>query len=154
VVYGGWVSIAPVEEYIALLDKNRAWQTLDVLDVHSHGLSSWEKLQQAASTRGFANIGIRQTGIGFTPDDGWVSNAYPRFLHWSLQNSWDEANRYALIDELARSGKAILMVSNYLPEMLGTCDRIAVMNRGILGAARPIEEVDEHTIMLEATGTT
>ncbi|HWA24317.1 MAG TPA: sugar ABC transporter ATP-binding protein [Lacunisphaera sp.] len=61
-------------------------------------------------------------------------------------------NIYRLIDELAGSGKAVLMVSSYLPELLGTCDRIAVMCRGVLGAARPVAECTEHGIMLEATG--
>jgi ribose transport system ATP-binding protein len=64
-----------------------------------------------------------------------------------------KAQIYGVIDELAVSGKAILMVSSYLPELLGTCDRIAVMCRGVLGPARPIEEVTEHSIMVEATGT-
>jgi len=62
-------------------------------------------------------------------------------------------NIYRLIDELAASGKAVLMVSSYLPELLGTCDRIAVMCRGILGPARPVAECTEHQIMLAATGT-
>jgi len=62
-------------------------------------------------------------------------------------------NIYRLIDELAGSGKAVLMVSSYLPELLGTCDRIAVMCRGVLGPARPVGECTEHGIMLEATGT-
>jgi ribose transport system ATP-binding protein len=44
------------------------------------------------------------------------------------------------------------MVSSYLPELLGVCDRIAVMCRGVLGPARPVAEVTEHQIMLEATG--
>ncbi len=48
--------------------------------------------------------------------------------------------------------KAILMVSSYLPELLGVCDRIAVMRRGRLGPAREVGEVDEHSLMLEATG--
>jgi ribose transport system ATP-binding protein len=61
-------------------------------------------------------------------------------------------NIYRLIDELAGSGKAVLMVSSYLPELLGTCDRIAVMCRGVLGPARPVAEWSEHKIMLEATG--
>jgi ribose transport system ATP-binding protein len=60
---------------------------------------------------------------------------------------------YRVIDELAVSGKAVLMVSSYLPELLGVCDRIAVMCRGVLGPLRPVSEVDEHQIMLEATGT-
>jgi ribose transport system ATP-binding protein len=64
-----------------------------------------------------------------------------------------KAEIYRVIDELAKQGKAILMVSSYLPELLGTCDRIAVMCRGVLGPARPVEEVDEHSIMMEATGT-
>ena len=52
------------------------------------------------------------------------------------------------------AGKAVLMVSSYLPELLGVCDRIAVMCRGRLGEARPVEELTEHQIMLEATGAT
>ncbi|HEY8995872.1 MAG TPA: sugar ABC transporter ATP-binding protein [Lacunisphaera sp.] len=62
-------------------------------------------------------------------------------------------NIYRLIDELAGSGKAVLMVSSYLPELLGTCDRIAVMCRGVLSPARPVAECTEHSIMLAATGT-
>jgi len=61
-------------------------------------------------------------------------------------------NIYRLIDRLAVDGKAVLMVSSYLPELLGTCDRIAVMCRGVLGPARPAAEWTEHSIMLAATG--
>lgn len=61
-------------------------------------------------------------------------------------------NIYRLIDELANSGKAVLMVSSYLPELLGTCDRIAVMCRGVLGPALPVAQCSEHQIMLAATG--
>ncbi len=61
-------------------------------------------------------------------------------------------NIYRLIDELAGAGKSVLMVSSYLPELLGTCDRIAVMCRGVLGPARPVGEWSEHEIMLAATG--
>lgn len=64
-----------------------------------------------------------------------------------------KAEIYRVIDRLALEGKAILMISSYLPELLGTCDRIAVMCRGILGEAKPIGQVTEHSIMLEATGT-
>lgn len=59
---------------------------------------------------------------------------------------------YRLIDDLAASGKAVLVVSSYLPELLGICDRVAVMCRGELGAARPAAEWTEHEIMLAATG--
>jgi ribose transport system ATP-binding protein len=66
---------------------------------------------------------------------------------------------YRLIDELAtgsasegREPKAVLMVSSYLPELMGVCDRVAVMCRGRLGPTHPMNEVDEHKLMLEATG--
>src|SRR5688500_16175215 len=63
-----------------------------------------------------------------------------------------KAQIYEVIDELARSGKAVVMVSSYLPELMGVCDRIAVMCRGVLGPARPVAELTEHKIMAEATG--
>lgn len=70
-----------------------------------------------------------------------------------------KATIYKLIDELAcgseeegRKPKAILMVSSYLPELIGICDRIAVMCRGRLGEARAPEDTDEHSLMMEATG--
>jgi len=70
-----------------------------------------------------------------------------------------KAEIYRLIDQLACGdaergipGKAVLVVSSYLPELLGICDRIAVMCRGVLGRARPVKEWSEHSIMLEATG--
>ena len=70
-----------------------------------------------------------------------------------------KAQIYRLIDSLARgdeaSGrkpKAILLVSSYLPELLGTCDRIAVMCRGKLSEARPVSEWNEHELMAAAIG--
>ena len=70
-----------------------------------------------------------------------------------------KAEIYRLIDELAAGDlatgikpKAILMVSSYLPELLGVCDEIAVMARGRLGATRAVADWDEHRLMLAATG--
>lgn len=68
-----------------------------------------------------------------------------------------KAQVYKLIDELVsgdkgREKKAVVLVSSYLPELLGVCDRVAVMCRGRLGPARPVGEIDEHSVMLEATG--
>jgi ribose transport system ATP-binding protein len=63
-----------------------------------------------------------------------------------------KAQIYALIDALAARGKAVLLVSSYLPELLGTCDRIAVMRRGELGEARAVEAWEERTLLAEVTG--
>lgn len=64
---------------------------------------------------------------------------------------------YELIDEMACGGngwpaKAILLISSYLPELLGICDRIAVMHRGMLLPPKLREEVDEELLMSAATG--
>jgi ribose transport system ATP-binding protein len=59
---------------------------------------------------------------------------------------------YRLIGELAAEGKAILVVSSYLPELFGICDRIAVMTRGMLSEARPRSGWTEHSLMDVATG--
>jgi ribose transport system ATP-binding protein len=67
-----------------------------------------------------------------------------------------KAQLYALLDALvagkAGRRRAILLVSSYLPELLGLCDRIAVMRRGHLAPARPAAELSEHQLMMDATG--
>ena len=69
-----------------------------------------------------------------------------------------KAQIYALIDELVRrpgpagSGKSVLIVSSYFPELLAVCDRIAVMSRGRLGAPRAASEWTEHELLLDASG--
>jgi ribose transport system ATP-binding protein len=59
---------------------------------------------------------------------------------------------YRAIGALAAQRKAILVVSSYLPELLGICDRIAVMHRGTLGEALPTSAWTQDTIMSAATG--
>ncbi|MFT3765297.1 MAG: ATP-binding cassette domain-containing protein [Minicystis sp.] len=63
-----------------------------------------------------------------------------------------KAQIYAAIDNLARAGKAVLFVSSYLPELLGVCDRVAVMRRGQLLPARPALGLTEEAVLMEATG--
>jgi ribose transport system ATP-binding protein len=59
---------------------------------------------------------------------------------------------YEWIGRLPTQGKAVLVVSSYIPELLGVCDTLSVMHRGRLGPARPIAEWTEHSIMGAATG--
>jgi ribose transport system ATP-binding protein len=68
-----------------------------------------------------------------------------------------KAQIYRLIDGLVADAggtraRAVLMVSSYLPELLGLCDRIAVMRRGRLEPARPAAGLTEHELMMQATG--
>lgn len=61
-----------------------------------------------------------------------------------------KAQVYETIARLANEGKAILMISSYLPELFGMCDRLAVMCRGRLSATRPIGEWTPETVMQAA----
>ena len=63
-----------------------------------------------------------------------------------------KADIYCLIGELAAAGKAVLLVSSYLPELFGVCDRIAVMARGVLGPARPVADWTPEAVIAAATG--
>lgn len=55
---------------------------------------------------------------------------------------------YMLINELARQGKAILMISSELPEVLGMSDRILVMHEGrVTGEIRDVEQATQQQIM-------
>ena len=64
-----------------------------------------------------------------------------------------KAQIYQLVSELAAAGKAVVVVSSYLPELLGMCDTIGVMCRGELTAVRPRAEWSESEIMRAATGS-
>jgi ribose transport system ATP-binding protein len=59
---------------------------------------------------------------------------------------------YKLLDALAAQGKAIIFVSSYLPELLGVCDTIGVMCRGMMSVIRPAGDWNEHALMAAATG--
>jgi ribose transport system ATP-binding protein len=58
---------------------------------------------------------------------------------------------YRLIGRLAAQGRGIVFVSSYLPELLGICDTLAVMHRGLMSDIKPIDEWTEHDIMRVAT---
>lgn len=54
---------------------------------------------------------------------------------------------YDIIRELAKQGAAIIVISSYNPELIGTCDRIEVMSKGKLVASFK-DGVEEHEILL------
>lgn len=55
---------------------------------------------------------------------------------------------YLLINELARQGKAIIMVSSELPEVLGMCDRVLVMHDGrVTGEISDMKAATQERIM-------
>jgi len=54
---------------------------------------------------------------------------------------------YSLVARLAEEGRSILMISSEMPELLGMCDRIYVMNQGEIVAEFPAAEASQEKIM-------
>jgi ABC-type sugar transport system ATPase subunit len=61
---------------------------------------------------------------------------------------------HRLLRQLAREGKAILVISSDLPETLIISDRIAVMRKGRIRGILPVAEADEEGIMVLAAAAT
>lgn len=59
---------------------------------------------------------------------------------------------YRLMNNLAEQGKAIIMISSELPEILGMSDRILVMHEGKITGELSREDANQDTIMKYATG--
>jgi ribose transport system ATP-binding protein len=130
--------------------------------------------QYAAARRWIDRLGIRASGprqaVRRLSGGNQQKVALARLLHHGVDvflldeptrgiDVASKAQIYALIDELVRGpdtsgsrSKAVLLVSSYFPELLGVCDRIAVMTRGSLGPARPASEWTEHALLMEASG--
>ena len=54
---------------------------------------------------------------------------------------------YLLINELAASGRGVVMISSEMPELLGMCDRIYVMNEGAFVGEFTRAEASQEAIM-------
>ena len=134
------------------------------------------RLAQAAR-RWIETLGVRAAGPGQAVRELSGGNqqkvALARLLHHDVDvllldeptrgiDVASKAQIYALVDGLVapaaakdggRAPKAVLVASSDLAELLGLCDRIAVMCRGRLGTPRPAAEWNEHALMMAATGT-
>jgi len=65
-----------------------------------------------------------------------------------------KAEFYDMIGDLAASGRAILLISSELPELLALCDRILVMSEGRLTADIPRAQATQETILSAAVPRT
>jgi ribose transport system ATP-binding protein len=124
-------------------------------------------LQRTAADRWCRELGVRsddsQRAIGTLSGGNQQKVALARLLYCDADvllldeptrgiDVGSKAEIYRLIGELARAGKAVLLVSNYLPELRGVCDTVAVMRRGTLGPVRPVDAWSDAELMREATG--
>ena len=54
---------------------------------------------------------------------------------------------YNVINDLAKSGKAIIIISSEMPEIIGTCDRTYVINEGEIAGELAGSEMTQEAIM-------
>src|SRR5690349_17319363 len=64
-----------------------------------------------------------------------------------------KAQVYETIAACAEQNKAVLMVSSYLPELFGMCDRLAVMSRGRLSEVKSIDQWTPESVLQAAVAT-
>jgi ribose transport system ATP-binding protein len=127
--------------------------------------------QRAAAARWISELQIKCAGpeqkAGELSGGNQQKVAIARLLHHDVDvlildeptrgiDVGSKAQIYHLIDALVadapgHEARAVLMVSSYLPELLGMCDRIAVMKRGKLGDPVPAGTLTEHDLMMAAT---
>ena len=54
---------------------------------------------------------------------------------------------YCLINQMVEEGKSVIMISSEMPELIGMCDRIYIMNEGELKGELSAEEATQEKIM-------
>jgi ribose transport system ATP-binding protein len=127
--------------------------------------------QEAAASRWIDRLAIRcdgpRQGIAELSGGNQQKVAVARLLHHDVDvllldeptrgiDVASKAQLYGLIDRVVAPphgpAKAVLLVSSYFPELVGVCDRIAVMSRGRLGEPRPAIAWTEHELVLAASG--
>ena len=54
---------------------------------------------------------------------------------------------YTIINQLADAGKGVIVISSEMPEVLGICDRVYVMNEGSIVGEMPVSEASQEKIM-------
>ncbi|HMF98375.1 MAG TPA: sugar ABC transporter ATP-binding protein [Vicinamibacterales bacterium] len=127
----------------------------------------WPSRQRAAAARWIDRLDIRCTDarqpVAELSGGNQQKVAVARLLHHGVDllmldeptrgiDVGSKARIYQLIDELVSEGKGVLLVSSYFPELLGVCDRVAVMTRGRLGPSRAVTEWTEHALLMDASG--
>jgi ribose transport system ATP-binding protein len=60
---------------------------------------------------------------------------------------------YFLVQKLAAEGRAVVVISSELPELIGLCHRVAVMRAGRIAATLEQDHLNEQELIGHATGT-
>jgi ABC-type sugar transport system ATPase subunit len=130
-----------------------------------------QRMERARFSDRVRSLNIRLTGANQRAEDLSGGNQQKLLVaRWLETDSqviiFDEPTRgidvgakhemYLLINDLALHGKAIIVISSELPELLGICDRILVMREGLLvgeiSDVRNARQEDIMSLAIKATG--
>lgn len=151
-----------------LLDSIRKTVVAANLDGIKSGalLDEQKELQAALQYKDSLKIKCASVGVGVTTLSGGNQQKVV-LAKWMFTNPdiliLDEPTRgidvgakyeiYRLIHELADAGKAVILVSSELPELLGMADRIYTIFEGTITGELPVEEASQETLMQSMTIT-
>ena len=99
VVYGGWPTCGTIAEYAALLDAHNAWETIDVLSAHyrSNDYTVLNDLWNEANNRGFPDMQVWVTEVGFASNVEFITSYYPSAFYDVIANNYDSQHDFKLM---------------------------------------------------------
>lgn len=102
VVYGGWICGAPINEFIDLLDRKKAWKSVYVFDMHYMPLEAMDRMYDAAK-KGWESSAITATFKGIGKD-------------WTVKRVDLFGNETQLNWEKGKNGKGTTQVTVPVPD--------------------------------------
>lgn len=142
--------------------------TISFLQKVFYGFRHHSKVEKAIVTDMFTKMKVKTPTLETTIASLSGGNQQKVLLaKWMIRNPdiliLDEPTRgidvgakfeiYKLMSNLVKEGKGVIMVSSELPELLGMCDRIYVMNKGTITGEMERKDFSQELIMKYATGT-
>ena len=137
------VSLAALSRLVSggLIDDPREWSVAEAF-IRDMAI----KVQSAASQVGTLSGGNQQKVML----SKWMFTDADIFLLDEPTRGIDVGAKYeiyAIINRLAEQGKAIVMISSELPELLGMCDRLVVFAEGLVAGEMLIADADAEKVM-------
>jgi D-xylose transport system ATP-binding protein len=141
--------------------------SLSSLDRLNPGVFLDETIEAPANQRFFDALRIKAPGLETTVGGLSGGNQQKVVLGKALMTEprvvfLDEPTRgidvgaklevYHLINELTAQGKAVVLVSSELPELMGMSDRIVMLHEGRLGGEFTREQFNQEALMAAAMG--
>ena len=127
-------SVAIKNGFALLTEERRATGIFPVMNINFNSV--------IANLKAYKN-GPLLSNLKMSKDTGWVIDS----MRTSGIDVGAKYEIYQLIIELANQGKGVIMVSSEMPELLGICNRIAVMSNGRLAGILDGETATQEDIM-------